>query len=60
MGPSQITASGLVEAQKLALATLQDLGECIFAARRDSAPWEIDALRDSLIETLNEYPTSAL
>ena len=40
--------------------TLQDLGECIFAARRDSAPWEIDALRDSLIETLNEYPTSAL
>jgi hypothetical protein len=40
--------------------TLQDLGECIFAARRDSAPWEIDALRDSLIETLHEYPTSAL
>lgn len=40
--------------------TLQDLGECIFAARRDSAPWEIDALRNSLIETLNEYPTSAL
>jgi hypothetical protein len=25
MGPSQITASGPVEAQKLALATLQDL-----------------------------------
>jgi hypothetical protein len=25
MGPSQITASGLVEAQRLALATLQDL-----------------------------------
>ena len=25
MGPSQITAPGLVEAQKLALATLQDL-----------------------------------
>jgi hypothetical protein len=40
--------------------TLQDLGECIFAARRDSAPLEIDALRDSLIEALNEYPTFAL
>ena len=40
--------------------TLQDLGECIFAARRDSAPWELDALRESLVESLNEYPTSAL
>ena len=40
--------------------TLQDLGLCIFAARRDSAPWEIDRLRDSLVESLNEYPTSAL
>jgi hypothetical protein len=40
--------------------TLQDLGLCIFAARRDSAPWELDALRDSLVESLNEYPTSAL
>ena len=40
--------------------TLQGLGLCIFAARRDSAPWEIDDLRHSLVESLNEYPTSAL
>jgi hypothetical protein len=39
--------------------TLQDLGLCIFAARRDSAPWEFDELRESLTETLNEYPTIA-
>jgi hypothetical protein len=38
---------------------LQDLGLCIFSARRDSTPWECDRLRDSLIETLNEYPTIA-
>ena len=44
----------------MTLYTLQDLGLCIFAARRDSAPWELDALRDSLVESLNEYPTSAL
>jgi len=37
--------------------TLQDLDLCVFAARRDSAPWEFDSLRDSLTETLNEYPT---
>jgi hypothetical protein len=40
--------------------TLQDLGQCIFAARRDSAPWEIEALRESLTEQLNEYPTYAV
>jgi hypothetical protein len=39
--------------------TLQDLGLCIFAARRDSTPWELDRLRESLTETLNEYPTLA-
>jgi hypothetical protein len=39
--------------------TLQDLGLCIFAARRDSTPWECDRLRESLTETLNEYPTLA-
>jgi hypothetical protein len=39
--------------------TLQDLGLCIFAARRDSAPWEFDKLRESLTETLNEYPALA-
>jgi hypothetical protein len=39
--------------------TLQDLGLCIFAARRDSTPWEFDRLRESLTETLNEYPTLA-
>jgi hypothetical protein len=39
--------------------TLQDLGLCIFAARRDSAPWELDALRESLVSYLNEYPTCA-
>jgi hypothetical protein len=39
--------------------TLQDLGLCIFAARRDSTPWEFDCLRESLTETLNEYPTLA-
>jgi len=40
--------------------TLQDLGLCIFAARRDSTPWDYDLLRESLVETLNEYPTLAL
>lgn len=39
--------------------SLQDLGLCIFAARRESAPWELDCLRESLLETLNEYPTAA-
>jgi hypothetical protein len=39
--------------------TLQDLGLCVFAARRASAPWELDSLHDSLTETLNEYPTIA-
>jgi hypothetical protein len=39
--------------------TLQELGLCVFAARRDSAPWEFDTLRDSLTEYLNEYPTCA-
>jgi hypothetical protein len=39
--------------------TLHDLGLCIFAARRDSTPWEFDRLRESLTETLNEYPTLA-
>lgn len=38
---------------------LQGLGLCIFSARSDSAPWELDRLRDSLVETLNEYPTYA-
>ncbi len=38
---------------------LQDLKLCIFAARRDSTPWDLDRLRESLIEQLNEYPTSA-
>lgn len=37
--------------------TLQDEGLCIFAARRDSAPWEFDTLRESLVQHLNEYPT---
>lgn len=39
--------------------SLQDLGLCIFAARRDSAPWELDSLRESILEMLNEYPTCA-
>jgi hypothetical protein len=39
--------------------TLQDLGLCVFAARRDAAPWELEPLRESLTETLNEYPTLA-
>jgi hypothetical protein len=38
---------------------LQDLGLCIFAARRDGAPWELQPLHDSLAETLNAYPTIA-
>ncbi len=38
---------------------LQDLKLCIFAARRDSTPWDLDRLRESLIEQLNEYPTIA-
>lgn len=39
--------------------TLQDLGLSVFAARRESAPWELDSLRESLLEMLNEYPTAA-
>ena len=39
--------------------TLQGLDLCIFAARRDSAPWELDTLRESLVEQLNSYPTIA-
>ena len=40
---------------------LQDAGLCIFAARRDSTPWEdgFDRLSERLVETLNEYPTLA-
>jgi hypothetical protein len=37
--------------------TLQDLGLCVFAARRDSAPWELQPLWDSILECCNEYPT---
>jgi len=37
--------------------TLQDLNLCIFAARRDSAPYEIKSLWDSLLELANEYPS---
>ena len=39
--------------------TLQQLGLCIFAARDDAAPWRdgFDRLRESILETLNEYPT---
>lgn len=36
---------------------LQDLDLCVFAARRDSAPWELEGLRESLVSQLNEYPT---
>lgn len=39
--------------------SLQDLELCVFAARRDSAPWELDSLRESILEMLNEYPTCA-
>ena len=39
--------------------TLQDLGLCIFAARRDSAPYELEQLWESLVSYLNEYPTCA-
>ena len=35
--------------------TLQDLNLCIFAARRDSAPFEIDKLWSSLAEYANSY-----
>lgn len=38
--------------------TLQDLGLCVFAARRDSAPWELQPLWDSILECCNEYPTA--
>jgi hypothetical protein len=37
--------------------TLQDLNLCIFAARRDSAPYEMQTLWDSLVETANAYPS---
>jgi len=37
--------------------TLQDLNLCIFAARRDSAPYEMQSLWDSLLEVANEYPS---
>lgn len=36
---------------------IQNIGGCIFAARRDSAPSEIQALWDSLVECANEYPS---
>lgn len=36
--------------------TLQDLDLCIFAARRDSAPYEMQSLWESLVEQANEYP----
>lgn len=39
--------------------TLQDLGLCVFAARRESAPFELQPLWDSIAELLNEYPTCA-
>lgn len=38
--------------------TLQDLGLCVFAARRDSAPWELQPLWDSILECCNHYPTA--
>ena len=41
------------------VSTLQGLDLCIFAARRESAPWELDRLRESLVEQLNSYPTIA-
>jgi len=37
--------------------TLQHLNLCIFAARRDSAPYEMQSLWDSLLEVANEYPS---
>jgi hypothetical protein len=37
---------------------LQDLGECIFSARNDSLPWENDRLREYIVSSYNEYPTS--
>jgi len=39
--------------------TLQELGLSVFAARRDSAPWELQPLWDSIAEMLNAYPTCA-
>lgn len=39
--------------------TLQDLGLSVFAARRDSAPFELERLWESILELLNEYPTAA-
>jgi hypothetical protein len=47
------------ESLKDRVSMLQDLGLSVFAARRDGAPWELQPLYDSLIETLNEYPTLA-
>jgi hypothetical protein len=55
-----ISASWSGDSIRERVSTLQDLGLCIFAARRESAPWEFDSLRDSLLEVLNEYPTSAV
>lgn len=39
--------------------TMQQLGLSVFAARRKSAPWDFDSLREYILETLNEYPTCA-
>ena len=38
--------------------TLQDLGLCVFAARRDSAPWELQPLWESILECCNTYPAA--
>jgi hypothetical protein len=60
---SQLECDGIAQLWDESVAdrvrTLQDLGLCIFAARRDSTPWEFDELRESLTKTLNQYPTLA-
>lgn len=39
--------------------TLQELGLSVFAARRDSAPAELERLWESIRQVFDEYPTAA-
>ena len=54
-----VAASWSCDSIRDRVRTLQDLGLSVFAARRDSAPFELERLWESLLELLNEYPTAA-
>lgn len=52
-----IAASWSGDSIRERVRTLQNLGLSVFAARRDSAPFELERLWESILELLNEYPT---